>query len=146
VKSAADVHALSIAPGAKVAYVSQTTLAIEGAREAIGAIKARFPDVSSPPLKSVCLATSERQEAARRLVYEHNLEHFAVVGSASSANTKSLAEAARAAGCANVYIVNSADEIKPGMFAGAAKLGITAGASTPQELIDEVAAKIRALP
>ena len=142
VKSVSDVSALTIKPGSKVCYVSQTTLALESVREIIAAIKTKFPDVASPPLRSVCHATSERQVAARELVAKYGLSYFVVIGSLSSANTKSLAKTIEAAGCANVFIVSSADDIKPGMFAGVEKLGITAGASTPQELIEEVVVKI----
>lgn len=145
VKSAAEVEALPLNGAAKICYASQTTLALEEAGAIIRAIKKRFPDATGPGLGNICMATSERQAAACELVVEKRLSHFIVIGSPDSSNTKSLAAVIRKAGCANVFLIDNAGDISPEMLSGAERLGITAGASTPQELIDEVAAKIESL-
>ncbi|MDR1476913.1 MAG: 4-hydroxy-3-methylbut-2-enyl diphosphate reductase [Rickettsiales bacterium] len=145
VKSAADVGALPLGGGSKICYVSQTTLALGETGGIIRAIKTRFPGAEGPGLGNICMATSERQAAARELVRKRGLDCFVVIGSPASSNTKSLAAVIRDAGCENVFLIDSAADIRPGMFAKTDRLGITAGASTPQELIDEVVAKISSL-
>ncbi|MCL1892223.1 MAG: 4-hydroxy-3-methylbut-2-enyl diphosphate reductase [Alphaproteobacteria bacterium] len=142
VKSADDVAKLPIAEGAKVCFVGQTTLSRAEFEEIAQAIFLRFPEAECQSRSGVCAATSQRQQAVWDLVQKNKLSDVIVIGSSTSSNTKNLAQVARDAGAKNVWLVGSAGDID---FPIPDRIGITAGASTPQILIDEIVAKISAL-
>jgi len=137
IKSSEDIERLP--PMDKVCFVSQTTLTAGIVKEFGKAIRIKYPNAETLSEAGVCNATSTRQDAVRKLIKEHNLKNIIVIGSQTSSNTKHLAGVAKNAGAENVYLINSANDID---FDIPERIGITAGASTPQILIDEIVNKI----
>ncbi len=135
ISTPAEVAALEIANPARVGYVTQTTLSIDDTREMLVAIRKRFPEINEPQRTDICYATSNRQIAVRRLAGMTELVF--VVGSKNSSNSNRLRETAE--NCAvPAYLIDQATEIEPGWLTGKNIIGITAGASAPEHLIDEV--------
>jgi len=142
VASCADVAALPIDPGARVAYVTQTTLSLDDTGEIIAALRARFAGLVGPALEDICYATQNRQRAVRALAAE--VDVVLVVGARNSSNSTRLAEVARQYGC-RAHLVADADELEPAWFADVGRVGITAGASTPEVLVQGVRDRLLAL-
>jgi 4-hydroxy-3-methylbut-2-enyl diphosphate reductase len=142
VADAADVAALPMPPDSRVAYVTQTTLSVDDTREVIEAIKARFADVVGPGTRDICYATQNRQTAVRDLARECDV--VLVVGAANSSNSNRLREIAAECG-ARAFLIADAGALKAAMVAGARSVGVTAGASAPERLVEEVVATLRAL-
>lgn len=138
----ADVAALPFPPETPVAYVTQTTLSIDDTRGIIAAMKARFPDIVGPETNDICYATQNRQVAVRALCAEADL--LLVVGAANSSNSNRLVEIGAAAGIPS-YLVADGDAVDPAWLDGVANVGITAGASAPEALVQHVIAVIRRL-
>jgi 4-hydroxy-3-methylbut-2-enyl diphosphate reductase len=134
--SAAQVAALDFGPDAPLAYVTQTTLSVDDTREIIAALKARFPAIHAPPLEDICYATTNRQEAVKRVVA--NVEAVIVVGAENSSNSQRLREVAERAGCALTVLAPTAAAIDWPRFAAVRSLAITAGASAPEILVEEI--------
>jgi 4-hydroxy-3-methylbut-2-enyl diphosphate reductase len=128
----------------KVAYATQTTLSLEDVGAIVQTLRRRFPDMLGPQAGDVCYATQNRQEAARALVSQHAAEVVLVVGSPNSSNSNRLREVAEQAG-ARAYLLGSADELDPAWLAGAARVGVTAGASTPERVVERVVERLRQL-
>ena len=142
VADAADVATLPLAADRKVAYVTQTTLSVDDTRAVIEAIKARFADVLGPGTRDICYATQNRQTAVRNLA--RACEVVLVVGSANSSNSNRLREIAEECG-ARAFLIADAGALTSAMVKGAATVGLTAGASAPERLVEEVVAALRAL-
>ncbi len=142
VADAADVAALPIAPGRPVAYVTQTTLSVDDTSTVIAAIKARFADVVGPGTRDICYATQNRQTAVRDLARE--CEVVLVVGAANSSNSNRLRELAEECG-ARAYLIADAGALTAAMVRGATTVGVTAGASAPERLVEDVVRALRAL-
>jgi 4-hydroxy-3-methylbut-2-enyl diphosphate reductase len=126
----------------KLAVVTQTTLSVDDAAGIKAAIKARFPLVREPKQQDICYATQNRQDAVKVLAPQVDL--VIVVGSPTSSNSNRLRELADRLGTP-AYMVDNALELKQEWFADAARVGLTAGASAPEVLVDEVIARIRQL-
>ncbi|MCX8087286.1 MAG: 4-hydroxy-3-methylbut-2-enyl diphosphate reductase [Rhodocyclaceae bacterium] len=144
VETVADVAALKVGAGKtapSLAYVTQTTLSVDDAAAIVAALKARFPDIVGPKKDDICYATQNRQDAVKRLAAR--CEVVLVVGSKNSSNSNRLREVAAQAG-ARAYLLDSAAEIDPAWFAGVSSVGITAGASAPESLVQEVAEAVAA--
>lgn len=142
VSSAEDVGRLPLAPGVPLAYVTQTTLSLDDTRDVIAALRTRYPDVIGPELSDICYATQNRQNAVRAMARE--VDAVIVVGARNSSNSARLREVAAQSGTA-AYLVQDAREIEPGWLAGVRRVGITAGASTPEVLVRQVCDRLRAL-
>ncbi|WP_237215298.1 4-hydroxy-3-methylbut-2-enyl diphosphate reductase [Falsiroseomonas oryziterrae] len=138
----ADVAALPIAADRKVAYVTQTTLSVDDTKEVIEAIKARFVDVVGPGTRDICYATQNRQTAVRDLAKVCDV--VLVVGAANSSNSNRLREIAEECG-ARAYLIADAGALTAAMVRGAKAVGVTAGASAPERLVEEVVTTLRAL-
>jgi 4-hydroxy-3-methylbut-2-enyl diphosphate reductase len=134
-----DVAALELDAGAPIAYLTQTTLATDETEEIVDALRSRFPELVGPPADDICYATQNRQDAVRAIAGECDL--LLVVGSANSSNTARLVEVARREGC-RAELVEDAGQLRLSWLDGAATVGITAGASAPESLVDDV---VRAL-
>jgi 4-hydroxy-3-methylbut-2-enyl diphosphate reductase len=132
VGSPEDVDAVSIAPGAPIAYVTQTTLSLVETQATIDRLRQRFPHIHQPPRKDICYATENRQNAVRAVAGEADL--VLVVGSENSSNTNRLAEAARESG-ARAYRIDSPDEIDFQWFENVNVCAVTAGASVPEDIV-----------
>ena len=135
VETAADVAALEGRNPDKLAHVSQTTLSIDETKEIIDALRARFPNIRSPHKEDICYATTNRQEAVKQLAAASDV--VVVVGSPNSSNSNRLREVAAQHGV-DAYMVDNAGYLKKEWFAGKERVGITAGASAPEVLVQEV--------
>ena len=142
VEDVADVARVSPAQTGKLAVVTQTTLSVDDAAEIAAAIKARFPNVREPKQQDICYATQNRQDAVKFM--SSQVDVVIVVGSPTSSNSNRLAELARKLGTPS-YMVDSADELQPVWFEGAQHVGLTAGASAPEILVNQVLDRIKAL-
>lgn len=141
VESAEQVADLDLRDGSHgVALLAQTTLSHFDWRDVLDAARSRFPDLWIPERDDLCFATTNRQSAVK--VIAPLVDAFVVVGSESSSNTRALVKVAKEAGCARAYRVDSPDEIGPDLLEGARTVGVTAGASAPEELVEEVIARI----
>jgi 4-hydroxy-3-methylbut-2-enyl diphosphate reductase len=131
-----QVAALEVEDGAKLAYITQTTLSIDDAAEIIDALKTRFPKIHGPRKEDICYATTNRQQAVKAIAAR--CDAILVVGSPNSSNSMRLVEVAQAAGCPRATLVQRAADIDWGWLAGVGCLGLTAGASAPEILVQEV--------
>ncbi len=130
-----QIDQITIPDPSRVAYVSQTTLSVDDTATIIEALKNRWPKISSPQKNDICYATTNRQEAIRKLSMQADL--ILVVGSANSSNSNRLKEMAEKNGT-EAYMVDSASQIQPIWLTGHKCIGITAGASAPEILVQEV--------
>jgi 4-hydroxy-3-methylbut-2-enyl diphosphate reductase len=125
----------------RVAVVTQTTLSVDDTREIVAVLKRRFPDIAEPRKNDICYATSNRQEAVKAIA--PRADAMLVVGAPNSSNSVRLVEVAQRAGCANAMLVQSAREIAWDRFSNLRSLGLTAGASAPEHLIQDIIAAFR---
>lgn len=130
-----EVEALEVANPEKVAYVTQTTLSLDDTRTVIDALKKRFPKIVGPETKDICYATQNRQNAVHELMQSSDV--LLVVGARNSSNSNRLREVGEQAG-ARAYLVQDAGELQKDWFAASDRVGVTAGASTPEELVSGV--------
>ena len=137
-----DVAALEVAAPQRLAYVTQTTLSVDDAKSMVAALKARFPTIRGPKRDDICYATQNRQDAVKLMAPQCDV--VIVVGSPNSSNSNRLREVAEHMG-AQAYMVDRAAELKPEWIAGKRRVGVTAGASAPEVLVQEVIAKLRGL-
>ena len=142
VEDVADVAKVTPAQTAKLALVTQTTLSVDDAAEISNAVLARFPSVRLPKMQDICYATQNRQDAVK--VLSPQVDLMIVVGSPTSSNSNRLAELARKLGV-NSYMVDSAEEVQPTWLSGVQRVGVTAGASAPDVLVQAVIARIKSL-
>ena len=142
VEDVADVARITPAQTAKLAVVTQTTLSVDDAADIAAAIKARFPNVREPKQQDICYATQNRQDAVKLLSTQ--VDVVIVVGSPTSSNSNRLAELARKLGTPG-YMVDSAADLQPQWFDGCTRVGLTAGASAPEVLVNQVVERIKAL-
>ena len=131
-----DVAKYSPVAGASLAYVSQTTLSVDDTKAIIEALKARFPTIYGPNKEDICYATTNRQEAVKHVAPK--VDAMIVVGSENSSNSQRLREVAERAGCTKVRLLLRAADIDWSLFGGITSLGITAGASAPEVLVEEI--------
>ena len=140
VQSIDDVWKLTVDRPDRLAYVTQTTLSMDDAKEIIKALRTRFPKILGPKKDDICYATQNRQDAVRRLA--SHCDVFVVVGSQNSSNSNRLRELAEHLG-AQAHLVDKASELQKDWFAKARTVGVTAGASAPEILIDEVLVQLK---
>ena len=140
VENAEDIQRLKVDNADRLAYVSQTTLSVDDTIDVIAALKTRFPSVIEPQKADICYATTNRQEAVKQLAEVATL--IIVVGSPSSSNSNRLREVAERKGVTS-YMVDNASEIDPKWLEGHTAIGVTAGASAPEILVQEVIKKLR---
>ena len=133
VETADDVDRLEIAPGRKIAYLTQTTLSVDEANVIIGRLKARFPDCVGSPKEDICYATQNRQEALKAVLDEADL--VLVVGSGNSSNSNRLAEIASERQVP-AHLIDGPQDIDPAWFEGKEVVVVTAGASAPEDLVE----------
>ena len=135
VESVEDVEALEVQNPDLLSFVTQTTLSMDDTARVIDALKKRFPSIAGPRKKDICYATQNRQDAVKQLALECDL--LLVVGSPNSSNSNRLKELAERLGCVS-YLINSIEDIDSGWFHGKFRFGITAGASAPEILVQQV--------
>lgn len=135
-----EVTGLKVADSKRVGYVTQTTLSLDDTRALLESIRTRFPDISEPERTDICYATTNRQNAVREL--SNQIDLMLVVGSKNSSNSNRLREVAEHRGVA-AYLIDNAEEIDPAWLTDAKKVGLTAGASAPEILVEEVIERLR---
>ena len=135
VETVADVRVLQVGSPTRLAYVTQTTLSVDDAAQVVAALKERFPEIVGPKKDDICYATQNRQDSVKQLA--RAAEVVLVVGSQSSSNSNRLREVAELIG-SRAYLVDQAEQIDPSWFAGASRVGVTAGASAPEVLVQQV--------
>ncbi len=142
VEDVADVQRLEVAQSDKLAVVTQTTLSVDDAAEILRAVKERFPSVREPKQQDICYATQNRQDAVKVLAPQ--VDVLIVVGSPTSSNSNRLRELAERLGT-NAYMVDAPDDLKAEWFEGKRRVGLTAGASAPDILVQDVIERLKAL-
>jgi 4-hydroxy-3-methylbut-2-enyl diphosphate reductase len=142
VETIADVARLEVRDAEKVSYVTQTTLSVDDAAAIVAALRARFPSITGPKKDDICYATQNRQDAVKFLAPQCDV--VIVVGSPNSSNSNRLREVAQSRGI-EAYMVDSAEQLKAEWVAGKKRVGVTAGASAPEVLVNELIARLKAL-
>ena len=142
VETPADVQTLQVQDAQNLSYVTQTTLSVDDASAIIAALKTRFPFITGPKKDDICYATQNRQDSVKLLAKQCDL--VIVVGSPNSSNSNRLREVARNLNVP-AYLVDNADELKPEWLQGKQHVGITAGASAPEVLVQEVISRLKQL-
>ena len=142
VESEADVDRLTVADPDALAYVTQTTLSVDDAAAVVAALKRRFPGIVGPRKDDICYATQNRQDAVKQMAPLADV--VIVVGSPNSSNSNRLREVAANRGVP-AYMIDRADELRPEWLAGKVRVGVTAGASAPEVLVQEVLARLAEL-
>jgi 4-hydroxy-3-methylbut-2-enyl diphosphate reductase len=137
-----EVESLEVENPEHLAYVTQTTLSMDDTRDVIEALTRRFPSIKGPDLKDICYATQNRQNAVRRVAQEIDL--LLVVGSQNSSNSNRLAELGERSGVTS-YLIDDASEIRAEWIEGCKGVGVTAGASAPETLVQQVIDRLREL-
>jgi len=141
VQNVADAQALEVRDPARLAFVTQTTLSMDDTAEIVAALRQRFPELATPRKEDICYATQNRQDAVKRLL--ERCDVLVVVGSRTSSNSNRLRELAERAGIPG-YLVDGPDDLHREWFAGKQTVGVTAGASAPEVLVQEVIGRLRA--
>tara|TARA_B100001167_G_scaffold142364_1_gene90993 strand:- start:175 stop:804 length:630 start_codon:yes stop_codon:yes gene_type:complete len=140
VESVADVSRLDVENPEKLSYVTQTTLSMDDTAKVIAALVMRFPAIQGPRKEDICYATQNRQDAVKQLALECDL--LLVVGSPNSSNSNRLKELAERLGC-DSYLIDGVDDIDPIWLENRSRLGITAGASAPEVLVQQVVERLK---
>ena len=140
VETEEDVKNIQVKDTANLAYVTQTTLSVDDAARIVDALKNRFPMITGPKKDDICYATQNRQDAVKKMVTQCDL--VIVVGSPNSSNSNRLCEVARNADV-EAYMVDNAEQLNDGWFVNKRRIGITAGASAPEILVQQVISQIK---
>jgi 4-hydroxy-3-methylbut-2-enyl diphosphate reductase len=142
VQSVEDAERVQVRDPAKVAYLTQTTLSVDDTRAIVEVLRRRFPAIVGPPQEDICYATQNRQNAVKGLAA--GIDVLLVVGAPNSSNSRRLVEVAQAAGV-RAFLLEEAADIDPAWVRGAETVGVTAGASAPEELVRSIVARLREL-
>jgi 4-hydroxy-3-methylbut-2-enyl diphosphate reductase len=140
VESVEDVATLDVKQPSQLAFVTQTTLSMDDTAKVIDALRQRFPAIEGPRKNDICYATQNRQDAVKQLALECDL--LLVVGSPNSSNSNRLSELAVRIGCES-YLIDRVSDLKPEWFVGKRRFGVTAGASAPEVLVQQVVERLR---
>lgn len=135
VETPADVQNLVLPETEKMIYLTQTTLSLDETKAVIQALQEKYPTISAPPLEDICFATTNRQEAVKWLAKE--VEVILVIGSQTSSNSQRLREVGEAAGVRS-YLIEGVEELHPEWFQGTVSVGVTGGASAPEDRIESI--------
>jgi 4-hydroxy-3-methylbut-2-enyl diphosphate reductase len=141
VETAADVARLAPRDPERLAFITQTTLSVDDTAEIVATLQARFPRIVGPRKEDICYATTNRQEAVKAMAPK--IDALVVIGAPNSSNSRRLVEVGRRAGCAYAQLVQRAADIDWRALEGARAVGVTAGASAPEVLVEEVIAAFR---
>jgi len=142
IENAADVATLAVRDPSRLAYVTQTTLSVDDAQRTVAALRARFPQIRGPKRDDICYATQNRQDAVKLMAPQCDV--VIVVGSPNSSNSNRLREVAEHIG-AEAYMVDSAADLNPEWIAGRRRVGVTAGASAPEALVQQLVSRLKEL-
>ena len=141
IETVADAEALAVDDPDRLAFVTQTTLSVDDTAEIVAVLRRRFPNIRGPRKEDICYATTNRQEAVKAIAAR--CDAMFVIGAPNSSNSRRLVEVAGRSGCARAQLVQRAGDIDWSVLDGVGSLGITAGASAPEQLVEEVLAAVR---
>ncbi len=144
IQTVEDADVVQVDDPEKVAYATQTTLSVDDVAGIVERLRQRFPAMIGPEAGDVCYATTNRQEAVQALVEQHHAQVVLVLGSPNSSNSNRLREVAEQAG-ARAYLLGTAADLNPAWLDGLERVGVTAGASTPEHLVQGLVDRLRAL-
>jgi 4-hydroxy-3-methylbut-2-enyl diphosphate reductase len=142
VETVADVEALAPTDPDNLAWITQTTLSVDDTREMVAALQKRFPSIVGPHKDDICYATTNRQEAVK--VVAPRVDAMVIVGAPNSSNSQRLREVAAKSGCPRAVLVQRAEQLDWSLFEGIETLGVSAGASAPEALVEEIIAAFEA--
>jgi len=142
IETADEAEALAVRDPGKLAYATQTTLSVDDTRDVIAALKRRFPEIRGPFKEDICYATTNRQDAVKSIA--DRIELLLVVGAPNSSNSKRLVEVGLKSGCPRALLVQRAADLDWAALQGLSVIGLTAGASAPEILVNEIADAFRA--
>ncbi len=142
VETVEDVETLELDANLDIAFVTQTTLSMDDTAQIVEALQAKYPGIKAPRQEDICYATQNRQNAVKSLLKQCSV--ILVLGAPNSSNSNRLVEVARQAGC-DSYLLQSATDLDPTWVSGAKAVGVTAGASAPEQLVQELVEKLREL-
>jgi 4-hydroxy-3-methylbut-2-enyl diphosphate reductase len=142
IETVEEAEAFTPRDPSKLAFVTQTTLSVDDTAEIVGVLQRRFPAMSAPHKEDICYATTNRQDAVKTLA--ERAEFVFVIGSPKSSNSVRLVEVAKRAGARDARLVNSADDVDWAWLDGVRAVGVTAGASAPEDLVEDLVAAIAA--
>ena len=140
IDSVEEVRKLEVPDPEKIAYLTQTTLSVDDTRDVIEALRLKFPRIVGPSRDDICYATQNRQAAVKTVAGD--VDVLLVIGAANSSNANRLVEVAQSAGT-RAYLINDVSDIRPEWLDGARRIGVTAGASTPEMLVGETVSTLR---
>ena len=141
VEAAGDVARLTVRDASRLAYITQTTLSVDDTAGIVAALQDRFPGIVGPHKEDICYATTNRQAAVKAIA--GRIDALLVIGAPNSSNSRRLVEVGQASGCAYAQLIQRATDIDWRALQGVAAMGLTAGASAPEELVNEVIAALR---
>ncbi len=141
-ETVADAETFEPHDPAKLSFVTQTTLSVDDTAEMVGVLQRRFPGIAAPHKEDICYATTNRQDAVKAMAEQADL--VLVIGSPKSSNSVRLVEVAKRAGARDARLVGSAEDVDWAWFGGVRAVGVTAGASAPEDLVEELIAAIAA--
>jgi 4-hydroxy-3-methylbut-2-enyl diphosphate reductase len=142
IETVADAEDFMPRDAAKLAFVTQTTLSVDDTAEIVGVLQRRFPEIAAPHKEDICYATTNRQEAVKTLAARAGL--VLVIGAPNSSNSVRLVEVAKRAGADDARLINCAGDVDWAWFEGVSVVGVTAGASAPENLVEDLVAAIAA--
>jgi 4-hydroxy-3-methylbut-2-en-1-yl diphosphate reductase len=142
IETVADAEALTVKDQGKLAYITQTTLSVDDTFEVIEVLRRRFPNIRGPVKEDICYATTNRQEAVKSIAAD--IELLIVVGAPNSSNSKRLVEVGEKNGCPRAFLVQRASDLDWSTLRGLKTIGLTAGASAPEVLVNEIIEAFRA--
>jgi 4-hydroxy-3-methylbut-2-enyl diphosphate reductase len=141
VETEEDVATLEVPDPTRLAFITQTTLSVDDTASIVAALQRRFPEVQQPKKEDICYATTNRQEAVKAIAPD--VQCLIVVGAPNSSNSQRLVEVGHQQGCAKAILMQRGSDLDWSLLEGVASLGLTAGASAPEVLVEEVIAKLR---
>ena len=141
VEDAEGARGVPVPAGQPLAFITQTTLSVDDTADIVAALRDRFPEIVAPAKEDICYATTNRQAAVKAIAFRVQL--MVVVGAPNSSNSVRLVEVAERAGCPRAFMVQRGRELDPAIADGLHTIGITAGASAPEVLVEEVLARLR---
>lgn len=145
VESVADARSVSVPDPTRLAYCTETTLALDDVAAIVDVLRARFPSLVGPEVGDVCYSVQNRQEAVRTLIERHGAEVVLVMGSANSAYSRRLCEVALRAGAREAHLLGTAGELDSDWLRGMQRVGVSAGASAPERLVQDLLSRLREL-
>ena len=136
IENTADAETIEVSDPSRLAYISQTTLSVDDTAAIVATLKSRFPDIAEPHKQDICYATTNRQAAVKDIAPLSDM--VLVIGAPNSSNSMRLVEVSLTSGCPEAYLITGREDIQPDRLKDISTLGLTAGASAPENLMDEV--------